>query len=99
MLQDSVNSEVRMYTAQSIISLTQIHVQGNNPGLMKLQRPRSGKPFVISTKSQHDLVVSYQQNATGFKAAAIIFGGIGLVIFGTKIAQYGVFKWKERGIR
>lgn len=56
-------------------------------------------PFVISDKSQHDIVVSYQQNAAGFKAAAFIFGGIGLAIVGTKIAQYGLFKWKKRDIR
>lgn len=54
---------------------------------------------MISDKSLHDIVESYQQNAAGFKAAAVVFGGIGLAIFGTKLAQYGYFRWKERGIR
>ena len=74
-------------------------MQGSPTTGLKLQKPRNGKPFVISDKSLHDIVESYQQNAAGFKAAAVVFGGIGLAIFGTKLAQYGYFRWKERGIR
>lgn len=76
-----------------------VAVQGSSNPTVKLQKPRNGKPFVISDKSLHDIVDSYQQNAAGFKVAAVFFGGIGLAIFGTKLAQYGYFKWRERGIR
>lgn len=79
--------------------MSQLYVQGPKTTRLQLQKPRTGMPFVISDKSQHDIVVSYQQNAAGFKAAAFIFGGIGLAIVGTKIAQYGLFKWKKRDIR
>ena len=88
-----------MYAAQPPLPMHQICVQGPNTILLKLQKPRNGKPFVISDKSLNDIVESYQQNAAGFKAAAFLFGGIGLAIFGTKLARYGLFKWKERGIR
>lgn len=79
--------------------MSQFCVQGSSNTVLVLQKPRNGKPFVISNKSFNDIVDSYEQNAAGFKAAAILFGGIGLAIFGTKLAQYGYFKWKERGIR
>lgn len=79
--------------------MSQFDVQGANTVLLKLQKPQNGMPFVISDKSQHDLVVSYQQNANGLKFAALIFGGIGLAILGTTIAQYGFFRWKKRSDR
>ena len=86
-------------TVPQPLLMSQLYVQGPSTIVLKLQKPRDGKPFVISDKSLNDIVESYQQNAAGFKAAAVVFGGIGLAIFGTKLAQYGYFKWKERGIR
>lgn len=76
-----------------------LRIQGLPHGTLQLQKPHDGKPFVISNKSLGTVIHSYQQNANGFKAAAYVFGGIGLVIFGTKLIQYGAFKWKERNIR
>ncbi|KAL3161152.1 hypothetical protein ABBQ38_009525 [Trebouxia sp. C0009 RCD-2024] len=72
---------------------------GSSKGTLRLQKPRNGKPFVISNKSLDDIVHSYHHNAAGCKAAAVFFGSIGLAIFGTKVAQYGYFRWKEWRIR
>ena len=79
--------------------MCQLYAQGANAVEFKLRKPQNGMPFVISDKLQHEIVESYQHNAAGFKGAAVVLGGIGLLIFGTTIAQYGMFKWRERSIR
>ena len=90
--------QVQVHPVQHYVDVS-YGVQGSSKGTLRLQKPRNGKPFVISNKSLDDIVHSYHHNAAGCKAAAVFFGSIGLAIFGTKVAQYGYFRWKEWRIR
>ena len=73
--------------------------QESGLGSLVLQSPHNGNPFVISDKPLRQIVKSYQEDSSAFKAGALLFGGLALAIFGTKAAMFGWSKWRDRRIR
>lgn len=66
---------------------------------LALRKPHTGAPFIISSQPLRDIIRSYQTVSKATSIAGWVFGSIGFVIFGSKIAIIGWSKWRNRGIR